>query len=194
MLTSYHRRAFLKVGGGLALAASCGHARAAAPTRAKACILIYLLGGPPQLDTFDLKPSAPAEIRGPFRPCATRVPGQSVHRVDDDRSDALPVSGPKDVIDDGYDVRQTFPRSGSRRQDIRKPGSGHANRFRLVPMKPERSPLQIALGLDSEHAVTDAVASSWGFDREACDSFRETHRQSGLTEACRIHGNPVWSK
>ena len=43
--------------------------------RARACILIYLFGGPSQLDTFDLKPDAPAQFRGEFRPIGTRVPG-----------------------------------------------------------------------------------------------------------------------
>ena len=40
--------------------------------RAKACILIFQWGGPSQLDTWDPKPDAPAEIRGEFRPIATR--------------------------------------------------------------------------------------------------------------------------
>jgi hypothetical protein len=43
--------------------------------RARSCILVYLLGGPPHLDMFDLKPQAPAEVRGPFQPIATNVPG-----------------------------------------------------------------------------------------------------------------------
>jgi Protein of unknown function (DUF1501) len=43
--------------------------------RAKSCILVYLLGGPPHQDMWDLKPEAPAEIRGPFKPIATNVPG-----------------------------------------------------------------------------------------------------------------------
>ncbi len=42
--------------------------------RAKACLLIYLDGGPSHIDLFDLKPDAPAEIRGPYRPIATSVP------------------------------------------------------------------------------------------------------------------------
>jgi len=41
----------------------------------RSCILVYLLGGPPHLDMWDPKPNAPAEIRGPFRPIATSVPG-----------------------------------------------------------------------------------------------------------------------
>ena len=61
------------------------HAQAAAetgamqpPRRLRACILLYQYGGPSHLDTFDLKPNAPAEIRGEFRPIATSVPGLQV--------------------------------------------------------------------------------------------------------------------
>jgi hypothetical protein len=43
--------------------------------RARRCVLLFLTGGPPQHDTFDPKPSAPAEVRGEFRPIATAVPG-----------------------------------------------------------------------------------------------------------------------
>lgn len=43
--------------------------------RAKSVILLWLSGGPPQHETFDPKPDAPAEIRGPFRPISTNVPG-----------------------------------------------------------------------------------------------------------------------
>lgn len=46
--------------------------------RAKSCLLIYLDGGPSHLDLFDLKPDAPAEIRGPYRPIATSVPGLTI--------------------------------------------------------------------------------------------------------------------
>src|SRR5688572_7245552 len=41
----------------------------------KAVILVWLSGGPSQLDTLDPKPDAPPEVRGPFRSIATRVPG-----------------------------------------------------------------------------------------------------------------------
>jgi len=41
----------------------------------KSCILIFNLGGPSQLDLWDMKPDAPSEIRGPFRPISTTVPG-----------------------------------------------------------------------------------------------------------------------
>ena len=43
--------------------------------RAKNVIFLYLAGGPPQHETFDPKPDAPAGIRGPFNPISTNVPG-----------------------------------------------------------------------------------------------------------------------
>jgi hypothetical protein len=43
--------------------------------RAKACILLFMWGGPAQQDTWDPKPDAPEEYRGEFKPIATRVPG-----------------------------------------------------------------------------------------------------------------------
>jgi hypothetical protein len=41
----------------------------------RSCILIFYQGGPSHLDTWDMKPKAPAEVRGEFRPIATAVPG-----------------------------------------------------------------------------------------------------------------------
>lgn len=46
--------------------------------RPKACIVLWMTGGPSHLDTFDLKPDARAEVRGEFRPIATSVPGIQV--------------------------------------------------------------------------------------------------------------------
>ena len=43
--------------------------------RAKSVIFLYLFGGPSQLETFDMKPDAPAKLRGPFRPIASRTSG-----------------------------------------------------------------------------------------------------------------------
>src|SRR5215471_6629455 len=43
--------------------------------RAKACILLYLAGGPSQPDMWDMKPDLPVEFRGEFRPIRTTVPG-----------------------------------------------------------------------------------------------------------------------
>src|SRR5215510_13317288 len=45
------------------------------PAKARSVLLLYLLGGAPTQDMFDLKPNAPDRIRGEFKPIATNVPG-----------------------------------------------------------------------------------------------------------------------
>lgn len=90
-----HRREWLRVGGlsalGLSLPTLMQAQQAAAapqsgPTelagelgasfgKAKNVIFLWLQGGPPQHETFDPKPDAPVEIRGPFKPIQTNVPG-----------------------------------------------------------------------------------------------------------------------
>lgn len=55
-------------------------AQAAAPA-AKSCILLWLDGGPSHLETFDLKPDAPREVRGPFSPISTTVPGLEISEL-----------------------------------------------------------------------------------------------------------------
>ena len=82
------RRDFLRIGGGLAAAGfslpaalsarEAGGSGGIGSGRAKTCILVYLLGGPPHQDMFDLKPDAPAEIRGPFEPISTSVAGTQI--------------------------------------------------------------------------------------------------------------------
>ncbi len=91
----WDRREILRVGGlgvlgsGLDLA---GMARAAASVdpaatrpasfgRAKSCIVLFLMGGPPQHSTWDPKPDAPAEVRGNFGPIATKIPGFCVSEL-----------------------------------------------------------------------------------------------------------------
>jgi hypothetical protein len=70
------RRAFLAASGltfcGLSL--PCPAAPAGRP-RAKSTVLLWLSGGASHIDTWDLKPDAPAEFRGEFRPIATSAPG-----------------------------------------------------------------------------------------------------------------------
>lgn len=48
------------------------------PDKDPAVIFVWLPGGPPHLDMYDMKPDAPDEIRGPFRPISTNVPGIDV--------------------------------------------------------------------------------------------------------------------
>jgi len=84
------RRGFLQIGAfgaGLTLAdmlrakafGAAGARQAPASTgKAKAAILIYLPGGPSHMDMYDLKPDAPAEFRGEFKPIDTNVPGVQI--------------------------------------------------------------------------------------------------------------------
>jgi uncharacterized protein (DUF1501 family) len=53
-------------------------ARAATGQKTKSCIVLFLMGGPPQHSTWDPKPSAPAEVRGEFKPMSTNVPGLQI--------------------------------------------------------------------------------------------------------------------
>jgi len=80
------RREFLRAGSlglfGLSLKdLLAGQAVAASPeriARAKACIVLFMWGGPAQQDTWDPKPDAPSEYRGEFQPISTKVPGLQI--------------------------------------------------------------------------------------------------------------------
>lgn len=83
----FSRRSFLQMGS-LALLGSGGTFSLPSLLRAesaagigrspKSVIMIYLVGGPPHQDMFDLKPNAPSEIAGPWKPIATNVPGMEI--------------------------------------------------------------------------------------------------------------------
>ena len=79
-----NRRRWLQVGGlgtlGLSLPRLLGADEAPSDSPAsrpgvRSCVIFLLHGGPSQLDTWDMKPDAPTEVRGEFAPIATRVPG-----------------------------------------------------------------------------------------------------------------------
>lgn len=82
---SFSRREVLRIGGLSLLGlsdATLAKLRAASPAqsptagrRDNACIFVFLFGGPSQLDLWDMKPEAPTEIRGEFRPIDTKVAG-----------------------------------------------------------------------------------------------------------------------
>src|SRR5262245_36642945 len=82
------RRGFLKIGfsglGGLSLPALWQHEAMARELEQrprgneKSIIVLWLWGGPSHMETFDLKPEAPLEYRGEFRPVPTAAPGLSI--------------------------------------------------------------------------------------------------------------------
>jgi hypothetical protein len=73
------RRRWLQLGGlgalGLSLPRLLQGSEQGRPASVRSCVLFLLHGGPSQLDIWDMKPSAPAEVRGEFRPAATRAAG-----------------------------------------------------------------------------------------------------------------------
>ena len=76
MLTLWGRRGFLRAGAfGVAGLALTDVLRAQEGKREGSVILVFLAGGPSHLETYDPKPEAPAEYRGPFRAIRTNVPG-----------------------------------------------------------------------------------------------------------------------
>ncbi len=82
-----NRREFLRVGslGGLSLAEflRLRHVSGAETSSTKDvnCIFIFIVGGMPHQDMWDLKPDAPSEIRGDFKPIPTAVPGIQVSDI-----------------------------------------------------------------------------------------------------------------
>jgi len=79
----WSRREMLRAGslaslGLLPLSAANAAESSRRPVRAKSCIVLFLMGGPPQQSLWDLKPDAPAEVRGEFGPIDTTVPGLQI--------------------------------------------------------------------------------------------------------------------
>jgi hypothetical protein len=76
------RRRWLQVGGlgllGLSLTGLLRGGESSRRPIARSCVLFVLHGGPSQLDVWDLKPAAPAEVRGECQPIATTVPGMHI--------------------------------------------------------------------------------------------------------------------
>src|SRR5688572_4266934 len=73
------RREFLRAGvlalGGLSAAQLAAARETTGGPKDTSVILFWMWGGPSQLETWDMKPNAPLEFRGPFRPISTSVPG-----------------------------------------------------------------------------------------------------------------------
>src|SRR6478752_2559897 len=76
------RRSLMKIGGlamgGLSLPELLKAEAVAGRSSHKSVIMVFLSGGPPHQDMVDLKMDAPVEIRGEFRPIATKVPGSEI--------------------------------------------------------------------------------------------------------------------
>ncbi len=121
------RRGFLSIGGaavgGLTLSQLLQlEAQAGVGRSHKAIINVYLPGGPPHLDMWDLKPDAPAEIRGEFNPIKTNVPGIEIcelfpqARHDDGQVRHHPLARDSDGDHDAYQCMTGRKKATGRRR------------------------------------------------------------------------------
>jgi hypothetical protein len=160
------RRNFLKIGalatGGLTLADLFRlEAQAGSSQAPKSIINIYLAGGPTHMDTFDLKPDAPAEFRGEFRPIATNAPGVEIcellpqlAKVGDKFAIIRSVTG----VRDEHSPRQSD--SGWSENDLRsiggRPGLGPVM-SRVYGSTHGTAPTSVALSGFTEHGFLPQV-------------------------------------
>lgn len=131
-----NRRNFLRVGGLGSVASGLGltlpkllslEAQAGLGKSHKSVILIYLVGGPPHQDMFDLKPDAPSDYAGPHRPIGTNVPGIEICEqfpMMAKRMDKFAIIRSLVGAQPGHDAFQCY--TGYKPKDTPKPSGGFA--------------------------------------------------------------------
>src|SRR5262245_22916903 len=216
LLDRVSRREWLRIGGLSALGVSLADVLRARETpppvatpklagdlgstfgKAKNVIYLWLQGGPPQHETFDPKPEAPAEIRGPFKPIATNVPGirfcELLPRTAR-YADKLAVVRSLSTRDDNHDVSgywllTGYPYGpGSARQI--KPGDWPYFGSIVKMLKPsERLPAYTSVWLPDVMRLNDNVTPAgqtagflgkrWEPQRLVCDPSAADFRVEGL--------------
>jgi len=113
----------------------------ARPRREKSIIWIMPWGGPSQLDTFDLKPDAPREVRSPFKPIATRTPGFQI-------CEHMPLLA---AMSDRYAVI----RSASHRVSTHNPGT----HYTLTGYPPAITNVELTTARRTDHPSIGSVLS-----------------------------------
>ena len=185
------RRAFLKIGtlglagfglGDLLAARALSAGNSSSP--AKAVIVLWLWGGPSHLDTFDPKPDAPLEYRGPFESIATKVPGlrinellpglarhadkfaliRSMHHLSNDHGIAGTI-GLTGAISGAVGL------DGKSQGDALRPSLG-AIVGRLRPGRPGALPPYVVLGNPLHQGLKPVVGEGGGTLGSAADPFR----------------------
>jgi hypothetical protein len=113
---------------------------AARPNKIKSCIIVFAFGGPAQQETFDMKPDAPEQIRGEFKPIPTNVAGVQV-------CEHLPKLA---KLADKYSII----RSATHKNRVHNPGSF----YMLTGRKPERDVVEFPAKRGDWPAVGSVVA------------------------------------
>lgn len=126
---AYSRRSFLKIGGmalgGIALPQTLrAEAATATGSNHRAIINIYLPGGPSHIDLWDLKPEAPKEIRGEFKPIPTNVPGIEICELFPKMAQMMDKFIPIRSISDADGRHDAYQCMTGRRFDDRQPPGG----------------------------------------------------------------------
>lgn len=182
MCDGVNRRSFLQIGGlcgGLALP-DILRAEAQAPQKTphKSVINIFLAGGPPHQDMWEIKTEAPAEIRGEFSPISTSVPGIQIGECFPQLAgmmDKLAVVRSVVGVKAGHDAFQCF--SGWSRKSLSsiggRPSVGSALARVLGPTDPGIPP-SVALAAQTSHAPWSEPGSP-GFLGPAFQPFRPSH-------------------
>jgi uncharacterized protein (DUF1501 family) len=210
------RRDFLRVGSltaGVSLTGQLARG-AGATSRGRRCILLFLVGGPSHMDTWDPKPLAPAEIRGPFRPIQTRVPGLHLSELFPEmarRTDRIALvrsvhHTAAAIHEAGQQLLQTghlsrgeveFPHYGSVLSCLRGPGAAGEPSFVIVPGPIGNTGVAIAHGQDAgflgpHHAPTyrqpTAAALAGARERDRERYGRHTFGQSCLLARQLVEG------
>ena len=145
------RREVLRAGAlgtvGLSLPQLLRAESAARKTRIKSCIMVFAFGGPAQQETFDMKPDAPAEIRGEFKPIDTNVAGIRI-------CEHLPKLA---KLADQYAII----RSATHKNRVHNPGSFYA----LTGRKPSADVVQFPAKRDDWPAIGSILAKVRPIDR-----------------------------
>ena len=172
------RRQFL---GATGLAAGCSVANLAAgsPNQDINCILLFLVGGPSQIDTWDPKPNAPLNIRGPFGPIQTNVTGIQIselfprmagmaHRYAIIRSvyhDSSPIHETgQQLMQTGHLFRaeQEYPHYGSVVSHQRGPRRKDVPPFVIIPGPIGNTGVTISHGQEAGHLGKRYEPALWG--------------------------------
>ena len=210
----YSRRDFLRVGTlsagavGLSLADSLRLQAAGQPCSNDInCIVLFLVGGPSQLDTWDLKPDAPDNIRGPFRPIKTNVPGIEIGEhfplmaTMADRYALLRSVHHKaaPVHETGHQLMQTgylatggieYPHYGSVVSQIKGTASGGVPPFVILPGPIAYTGVSVSHGqsagyLGAKFEPSFLNAQAFGLDEEK-DLVRDRYGRNAFGQNCLL--------
>lgn len=187
------RRELLRAGASAALGASfgalaSGPAQAASPARARSVIVLWLWGGPSHLDTFDMKPDAPSEYRGPFETIATSVPGLHVCELLPElarRADRFAIHRALHHEANDHGIAGTIALTGSIAGAVGLGGAANTQAMRpstgaivgrLHPRQPGSLPPYVILGNALHQGLKRSVGEGGGSLGSNYDPFRVDYR------------------